>query len=247
MAVSVKPAPITLIDPVVEGSNRWRLIGFSVFIGIFIAYIWSFTLVDSVIGDSVANSLLGFDAKETAITSRAMGAIIAIVSGLAGTFTACNIAAFGCIAPLADHNRPLGKRMGTALRPIGWLALGMVGVAGVYGAIGASIGTRIPQLSEEVAVARGEARPRGEVLSWSPHRRRKLHVLLLGRQASGPIRVRLVAARPLELTSIGEAGAKTRAPFPRAGDREPSDSVSACPFRTSHTTPTRSSPSEAPA
>jgi hypothetical protein len=40
--------------------------------------------------------------------------------------------------------------MGTALRPIGWLALGMVGVAGVYGAIGASIGIRIPQLSEGV-------------------------------------------------------------------------------------------------
>lgn len=121
-----------------------------IFGGIFIAYIWSFTLVDSVIGDSVANTLLAYDAKETAIASGVMGATFAFVSGLAGTFTACNIAAFSCIAPLMDHNRSLGSRVADALRPIGWLALGMVGVAGVYGAIGAAIGTRIPQLSEEV-------------------------------------------------------------------------------------------------
>jgi hypothetical protein len=33
-------------------------------IGILLTCAWSFTLVDSVIGDNIANNLLGFDAKE---------------------------------------------------------------------------------------------------------------------------------------------------------------------------------------
>lgn len=148
MAVAVKPLPPAIGDSAVEAAPRWRLILLSIAAGIFIAYIWSFTLVDSVIGDNVANTLLGYDAKETAITGSLMGAVFAFVSGLAGTFTACNIAAFSAIAPMVNQEQSLGSKAVAVLKPIGWLTLGMAGVAGVYGAIGAAVGPGIPQLSE---------------------------------------------------------------------------------------------------
>ncbi|WP_156056398.1 hypothetical protein [Streptosporangium roseum] len=103
--------------------------------GALIASLWSFRLVDSVIGDNVANTLLGYDAKHTEIGGLIAGTVFAFVSGLAGTFTACNIAAFGAIAPMTNAGgaRPAGSadtsgrlRIGATLRPIGWLALGMI-------------------------------------------------------------------------------------------------------------------------
>ncbi|WP_370024726.1 hypothetical protein [Planotetraspora sp. GP83] len=123
--------------------------------GALIAALWSFRLVDSVIGDNVANTLLGYDAKQTSIGGLIAGTVFAFVSGLAGTFTACNIAVFGAIAPMAnardgrasatdaDAARPIRSVLG----PIGWLALGMIVISGVYGAIGAMLGERLPQLS----------------------------------------------------------------------------------------------------
>ncbi|MDP9868113.1 MULTISPECIES: hypothetical protein [Streptosporangium] len=128
--------------------------------GALIASLWSFRLVDSVIGDNVANTLLGYDAKQTQIGGLVAGTIFAFVSGLAGTFTACNIAAFGAIAPMADAGggRAGGRadasapvRIGATLRPLGWLALGMIVISGAYGAIGAALGQRLPQLSGAAA------------------------------------------------------------------------------------------------
>jgi hypothetical protein len=122
-------------------------VGVSVGIGLLAALLWSFTLVDSTIGDNVANTLLGHDAKEEAIAGTGAAIAFAFVSGLAGTFTACNIAAFSAIAPLSCQRRAIGD----VLRPLGWLALSACAVAGAYGAIGAAIGTGMPQLSEAMA------------------------------------------------------------------------------------------------
>jgi hypothetical protein len=64
----------------------------SVAAGILLAVLWSYEFVDSVIGDNVANTLLGHEAKATPIVGTGAGLLFAFVSGFAGTFTACNIA-----------------------------------------------------------------------------------------------------------------------------------------------------------
>jgi hypothetical protein len=117
--------------------------------GLALAVLWSFELVDHTIGDNVANNLLGTDAKQTAITGSMAGIVFAFVSGLAGTFTACNIAVFGALPDVAEAStgRSRGRRVAAALSPIGWLALGLVGVAAGYGFVAVLIGDRIPQLS----------------------------------------------------------------------------------------------------
>ncbi|WP_169950749.1 hypothetical protein [Microbispora sp. H11081] len=127
--------------------RRGLIIVLSVLAGALIAVVWSFHFVDSVIGDNVANTLLGYDAKGTAIGGLAAGTVFAFVSGLAGTFTACNIAVFGAMAPMADSPDAESNPLRAALRPLGKLALGMVVVSAVYGAVGALLGDRLPQLS----------------------------------------------------------------------------------------------------
>ncbi|OPG04230.1 hypothetical protein [Microbispora sp. GKU 823] len=127
--------------------RRGLIVLLSVLAGALVAALWSFRLVDSVIGDNVANTLLGYDAKHTAIGGLVAGTVFAFVSGLAGTFTACNIAVFGAIAPMADSADGGAGRLRTALRPLSRLALGMVVVSAVYGAAGALLGDRLPQLS----------------------------------------------------------------------------------------------------
>ena len=123
-------------------SKPWRIVIIGVVVGAVLATIWSFNLVDSVIGDTVANNLLGYNAKTTAIDSTVMGTLFAFVVGLAGTFTACNICAFSAIAPLAAD-----KASGSAIKPLLWLALGTVTVSALYGAVGVLLGPTIPQLS----------------------------------------------------------------------------------------------------
>jgi hypothetical protein len=126
-------------------TTKSRLIAVSVGIGLIVTLLWSFTLVDSVIGDTVANGLLGYDAKEQTLTSVAAGIVFAFVSGLAGTFTACNVAAFSAIAPLTT-SRPSTAAL---LRPLGWLALSASIVAGAYGFFGVLASGWLPQLSDD--------------------------------------------------------------------------------------------------
>jgi hypothetical protein len=125
---------------------KTRLIAGSVALGLLVAVLWSFELVDSVIGDNIANNVLGYDAKEQALTSVAGGIVFAFVSGLAGSFTACNIAAFGAIAPLTSA-RPSASAV---LRPLGWLAIGATTVAGLYGFFGVLASGWLPQLSTDM-------------------------------------------------------------------------------------------------
>ncbi len=119
----------------------------AVLAGFALTVLWSAPFVDSVIGDSVANGLLGYDAKATPISGVLAGTLFAFVSGLAGSFTACNIAAFGAVAPLVGGEAAEKRRFATTLKPLGWIAAGMLTVSVVYGVIVALVGTRMPQFS----------------------------------------------------------------------------------------------------
>ncbi len=141
------PAPATRARPPAQA------VAIAVLAGVLLAVVWSFELVDSVIGDTVANAALGHDAKTTPIAGTAAGLLFAFVSGLAGTFTACNIAMMASIGPMTQAGV---SRSGVArhtvdvlLRPVGWLTLGMVSVSAAYGVIGVLLGDRLPQLSTE--------------------------------------------------------------------------------------------------
>jgi hypothetical protein len=119
----------------------------AVLAGFALTALWSAPFVDSVIGDSVANGLLGYDAKATPISGVLAGTLFAFVSGLAGSFTACNIAAFGAVAPLVGGQAGEKRRFATTLKPLGWIAAGLLAVSIGYGVIVALVGTRMPQFS----------------------------------------------------------------------------------------------------
>lgn len=138
---------VSSVLPLSGDAGKARLIALSVGLGLLATVVWSFEFVDSTIGDNVANNVLGYDAKGEAISGSGMGIVFAFVSGLAGTFTACNVAGFSAIAPLSCQRRS----MGAALAPLGWLAVGACAVSGTYGAVGALVGTGMPQLSDAMA------------------------------------------------------------------------------------------------
>lgn len=133
--------------------DRVRVAAIGVVVGFVVAVVWSYEFVDQTIGGTVADTLLGYDAEEAAITGSAAGAVFAFVSGLAATFTACNVAAFSAVAPLLGEERSVRRQLAASVRPLGWLALGMLVVSGVYGAAGAVLGELLPQLSAEQTAA----------------------------------------------------------------------------------------------
>src|SRR4051812_3800415 len=108
MAIDDQTAPPQLARPERAKPRRtgWLAAG-SVVAGILLAVVWSFELVDHVIGDSIANPLLGHDAKATAIGGPLAGLSFALVSGLAGTFTACNIAMIASIGPMSHASKAI--------------------------------------------------------------------------------------------------------------------------------------------
>jgi hypothetical protein len=117
--------------------------------GLLMAVLWSFELVDSVIGDNVANGVLGYDAKHDAITGASAGLVFAFVSGFAGTFTACNIAMAAAVGPMSRLRAPgAGNSWRATLYPLGLLAAGMVVISALYGFAGVLLGDRLPQLSQ---------------------------------------------------------------------------------------------------
>jgi hypothetical protein len=90
------------------------VVGLSVLAGLLLAIFWSAQLVDDDIGVNTANGLLGQDAGAANLTGTISGLVFAFVAGIAGTFTACNIAVFSAIAPLADTRRSARSRARTA-------------------------------------------------------------------------------------------------------------------------------------
>jgi hypothetical protein len=125
-----------------------KLIAVSLVAGIVIAILWSAKLTDDDIGVNAASGMIGHNAMTVGIADSLAGILFAFAAGLAGTFTACNIAVFGAIGPLLNRAPSVSAR--PALRPLAWLALGAIVVASVYGAIGGAIGTRMPQLSKSL-------------------------------------------------------------------------------------------------
>ncbi|HEU5111500.1 MAG TPA: hypothetical protein VFT95_23405 [Micromonosporaceae bacterium] len=125
----------------------WLVVLLGVLGGFLLTVVWSAEFVDSTIGDNVANTLLGHNAEETPIAGVLAGIAFAFVTGLAGTFTACNIAAFGAVAPMLGESGSRWSRLRTALRPLAWLSAGMIAVSATYGAVVGLVGTRMPQFS----------------------------------------------------------------------------------------------------
>lgn len=127
--------------------RRSLLVAVSILAGLAVAVLWSASLVDDDIGVNTANGMLGHNSLTIGIAGGAAGILFAFTAGLAGTFTACNVAAFSAIAPLMQDSPTVASRLRLALRPLGWLSAGLIAVAASYGAIGASLGKSIPQLS----------------------------------------------------------------------------------------------------
>lgn len=126
----------------------WALPAAAVLAGFALAVLWSYEFVDHVIGGGVMDMFL--DGEVVSATSGVgAGLIFAFVSGLAATFTACNVAAAACVAPIAraraDASVPVSGR--ALLRPLGVFLAGMLSVSAGYGVVGVLLGERLPQLS----------------------------------------------------------------------------------------------------
>jgi hypothetical protein len=140
-------------------SRRSLIILLSVLGGFLLTVAWSAQFVDRTIGDNIANTMLGHDAKETPIEGITSGVLFALVSGIAGTFTACNIAAFGAVAPLVGGTAGRWQRLVQLLKPLGWMSVGMIAVSATYGVVVGLVGTSMPQFSTAPNVA-GSLSPR---------------------------------------------------------------------------------------
>ncbi len=144
------PRTATAVPGIEPRPRRRGLITWSVLAGIALSILWSYEFVDHTLGDNIANTLLGHDAKATAIGGTTAGLLFAFVSGLAGTFTACNIAMAASIGPMSQAGSPAaGAGLRALLRPLGWLTAGAVAVSAAYGFIGVLIGDALPQLSTD--------------------------------------------------------------------------------------------------
>ncbi|MET9726141.1 hypothetical protein [Streptomyces zaomyceticus] len=129
--------------------RRALVIGVSALFGFALTVVWSAQFVDKTIGDTIADTLLGHPAKGTPIAGALAGLVFALVTGVAGTFTACNVAVFSALAPLTGSQATSRRgRMAAALRPLGQLALGAVAVSAVYGMMVGVFGMGMPQFDE---------------------------------------------------------------------------------------------------
>jgi hypothetical protein len=145
----IETAPTVHLTPTgsVRKPTQATIIAVSALIGVLIAVLWSARLVDDDIGVHVANGMLGHDADSAGLSGTLTGLVFAFVTGVAGTFTACNVAVFSAVASMVEDENSMRQRLRRAVGPLGWLIFGAAVVAGGYGALGAQLGTRIPQLS----------------------------------------------------------------------------------------------------
>ncbi|MFB7915526.1 hypothetical protein [Streptomyces sp. NPDC056061] len=125
--------------------RRTLLIGLAALFGFALTVVWSYEFVDRTIGANVAGALLGHDAATASLGSSFLGIAFALATGVGGTFTACNVAVFSAMAPLAGRMDSRRSRLGRLVRPLGCLAAGSVAVSAVYGVVVALVGTGMPQ------------------------------------------------------------------------------------------------------
>ena len=127
--------------------RRWLVVLSSAIGGFLLTWLWNARFADDTIGFNAANAMLGHDANGTPIAGIGSGIVFAFVSGLAGSFTACNIAAFGAVGSLVGRTYTGRERFVRTVKPLGWLAVGMLSVSAVYGAVVGFVGTSMPQFS----------------------------------------------------------------------------------------------------
>lgn len=128
--------------PSVKPPDRspWRYVLPAALAGVVLAMIWSPQLVDDVIAGGIADPFYGdTELDEVPLTGSWVAITFAIVTGVAGMFTACNVAVFCALAPLSAQRQTTGGMLGAMVRPIGWLMLGAVVIAGLYGFLGVLI------------------------------------------------------------------------------------------------------------
>ncbi|GLW05820.1 hypothetical protein Misp01_09500 [Microtetraspora sp. NBRC 13810] len=138
--------------------RRGLVVAVSFLAGFVLTVLWSAPFVDRVIGDGITSALIGHEAAEAPLTGILSGVAFAFASGLGGTFTACNIAALGAVAPMLGEKQSVGNRLVAALPPLGWLVAGAVAVSAAYGVVAALFGTHMPQYS--TATVTGGLAPR---------------------------------------------------------------------------------------
>src|SRR5438105_15304572 len=119
---STRSAPHELPRPGANLRVIALLVG-SVALGLGLAIIWSPSFVDQTIGENGATTILGYSVTTTPLTSSVMAIAFAFVSGLTGTFTACNVAGFSALGPLSIDRRPSWS---AAARSLAWLATGTI-------------------------------------------------------------------------------------------------------------------------
>lgn len=137
----------------------WSMAVISALAGLILAIVWSFEVADGVLGDNIANTVLGTDAKGLALDniSPFLGLVFAFAAGLAATFTACNFVVFSCVAPLAAEAEARRRSIWTLLR---WITVGVVGVTALYGIAGVIFGPSLPILSTAtLAIGSGNGVP----------------------------------------------------------------------------------------
>ncbi|GHO60004.1 hypothetical protein [Ktedonobacter robiniae] len=125
----------------------WIIVGFAVIVGLVLAMIWVPAVADDVIGENIANTIVGSTAKTVTLNDTLFGIVFAIAAGLGTTFTACNCAVFSCLAPLAKEEGQ--KRIGIGSLLL-YMCAGVVAVTAIYGGLGAIMGGQMPSLSTAV-------------------------------------------------------------------------------------------------
>ncbi|WP_175411830.1 hypothetical protein [Streptomyces sp. TRM64462] len=128
--------------------RRALVVLLAVLAGFALTVVWSAKFVDRTIGGTVADSLLGHPADGAPIAGVTAGIAFALATGVAGTFTACNVAVFSALAPLTGKAASRRGRVAAALRPLGWLAVGALTVSAAYGVVVALVGTSMPQFAQ---------------------------------------------------------------------------------------------------
>ncbi|MFP3960746.1 hypothetical protein SMC26_00305 [Actinomadura fulvescens] len=146
----VRPAATTFVTGDFP-RRRLLILALSSLAGFLLTVVWSAEFVDQTIGDNVADSMLGHHAKGTPIAGIMAGFAFAFATGVAGTFTACNVAVFGALAPLVGQPTTARGRMLQVVKPLAWLSAGMLTVSAAYGVIVGLVGTHMPQFSTATA------------------------------------------------------------------------------------------------
>lgn len=137
-------------------------IAIAIIAGLLLTLLWDYKFVDKVIGEGLAHVFLeGIDPGAAGWLGTTA---VAAVTGLAGTFTACNVACFASLGPLTAAGREehltgqsarnempsrwvLVKR---AAGQLGIMAVGQMIVAVIYGAIVVLSARSLPMLADPV-------------------------------------------------------------------------------------------------